>query len=217
MQSRTDREPAGMAGEIVFLRRASILLCLAIFVALVVVLSLPGSATAAGKATLLPGATSTALELRVAISGRFQDFTTGQVIGGARVTIVKQDGTRAGTAVADAAGDFKLTVKTVAGGELTAVYEAAGYLREESVVRATEPQLTLSPLLTPQGVKEAVLYSLSRTLAGRQSATVSLAGAAATPASARMSRQPPRPELKGPQKPKNGGFGASCHAQTTPR
>jgi len=181
MQSRTSREPAGMAGEMVFVRRASILLCLAILVVLISALSLTGSASAAGKATLVPGAPA-AGELGVAISGRFQDFTTGQVIGGARVTIVKQDGTRAGTAVADAAGDFELTVETVAGGELTAVYEAAGYLREESVVRATGPSLTLSPLLTPRGVKEAVLYSLPRTLAGRQSATVSLAGAAATPA-----------------------------------
>ncbi len=158
------------------------LVCLAILVVPALVLSLPGPAAAVDRATLQPGTTSTAVELQVAISGRFQDFTTGQVIGGARVTIVKQDGTSAGTAVADAAGDFKLTVETVVGGRLTAVYEAAGYLREESVVRATEPRLTLSPLLTPQGVKEAVLYSLPRSLAGRQSTTAGPAGAAAVSA-----------------------------------
>ncbi len=124
----------------------------------------------------------------MAISGRCRDFTTGQAIGGARVTILKQDGSPAGTAVADAAGDFKLTVATVAGDKLAALYEAAGYLREESVVRATEPQLRLDPLLTPQGVKEAVLYSLPRPLVDRLSTSSGLAGAVAasstTPAAA---------------------------------
>ena len=159
-------------------RRVSILVCLAVLVVLVVAMAPSGPVAAAGGATLLPNTAPPAAKLQVAISGRFRDFTTGQAIRGARVTVVKKDGTPAGTAVADATGDFKLTVETVAGGELTAVYEATGYLREESVVGAREPALLLSPLLTPRGVKEAALFSLPRSVAGSRSTAPGLAGTA---------------------------------------
>ena len=41
--------------------------------------------------------------------------------------------------------------------ELTAVYDAAGYLQERSAIEPGEAQLAVEPLLTPQGVKETVL------------------------------------------------------------
>ena len=149
-------------------RHVFLLLCLAFLAVSVFALSLPDSATAVTDAAPQSGAAKPG-ELRLTISGQFRDFTTGQAIGGARVTILEQDGTSAGTALAGSEGEFALSVDTVAGTELTAVYEAAGYLREESVLlAAAEAQLTLSPLLTPQGVKEAVLYSLPRSGVVRQ-------------------------------------------------
>ncbi|MBN1629527.1 MAG: cell wall-binding repeat-containing protein [Thermoleophilia bacterium] len=127
-------------------------LCAA-FLALSALALVPPSPAVAADSAVAP--------LQVAISGQFRDFTTGQPIGGAQVTILKEDGTLAGTSVADASGEFALTVATVAGARLTAVYEAAGYLCEESLLRAWAPRLTVSPLLTPEGVEEAVLYSLT--------------------------------------------------------
>jgi len=141
---------------------------------------------------------STDASLQVTIEGRFRDFTTGQVIGGARITVSRADGTLAGTAIADTAGDFALAFDTAVGAKLTASYEAVGYLREESVLMATEPQVALDPLLTPRGVEEAVHYSLSETTLGRQPARLgsvavaysrALLGAApTTPATIRVYR-----------------------------
>ncbi len=169
-------------------RHVIALLCVALVAALVAVFALamlpagPEVAAAAEGGAGAPQGGGYA-EPQVSISGQFRDFTTGRPIGGARITIRSQDGISAGrvlaTAVADAAGEFALTAGVATGVQLTAVYEAAGYLREESVMRATEPLLKLSPLLTPRGVKEAVLYSLPKSGLVRQPiATVSTALAA---------------------------------------
>jgi hypothetical protein len=130
-------------------------------VALLCAASLAFSALALVAPSFAAAADSAVAPLPVAISGQFRDFTTGDPIGGARVTIRKDDGTIAGTAVAGASGEFALTVAVASGAQLTAVYEADGYLREESFIAALEPRLTVSPLLTPEGVEEAVLYTLA--------------------------------------------------------